>query len=290
MSQSSVWFQSTQTTSLGQILLVGSHLNLQPVPAMAMRVWDIYSLVYILDGKGWFFDIAGRELPVQSGDLMMMFPGHGYRYHADPTHAWSELYLQFYGPIFDVWREEGLITPTHPVIHLHPIAYWRRQLQGVAVSHAANDSAQMLTRVITLQAVLEEMVRHAAQLPHNEREWLLQAEAVLMNVPLNDPIQWTELASALYLSADRFRKKFQALAGVSPSRYLAQRRCDEASRLLHQTTLSLGEIAECLGYYDASHFYRHFKQYTGLSPNDYRAVCRTAMTDVQPCTARADLT
>ncbi len=284
MSQthSSVVFHSSQATPLGRVLLVGCHLELHPVPSMPMRVWEIYSLVYVLAGTGCFLDIEGRELPLEAGDLMLMFPGHGYRYLPEPAHPWSELYLQFDGPLFDVWRDAGVITPAQPVLHLEPVEYWRQQLQQVAANPAADGPAQMLARVMTLQAVLAEIVSHAAHLTQVDRGWVLQAQALLNTVLLTEDVDWPALASALHLSADRFRKKFHALSGVSPAQYLAHRRCDEASRLLQQTTLSLCAIAEVVGFCDDSHFSRRFKERTGLSPSDYRAVCQSQRLNTTP--------
>jgi AraC-like DNA-binding protein len=48
-----------------------------------------------------------------------------------------------------------------------------------------------------------------------------------------------------------------------------QLRLSKARSLLHSTTMNVGEIADYLGYYDASYFYRKFKQATSMSPSEY---------------------
>lgn len=52
--------------------------------------------------------------------------------------------------------------------------------------------------------------------------------------------------------------------------YLNQVRIAEAKRLLVETDLPIGEIADQIGYGHISNFNRVFKEYTGQSPSDHR--------------------
>ncbi len=204
---------------------------------------------------------------------MIMFPGHGYRYQSDNKTPWSELYLQFDGPVFDLWQKENLISPAQPIIHLEPVDYWFNKLLQPAIANLPNDAEHMLTRIMILQVVLTEIINHSSQLKVSDNEWLIKAKMILSSIPLNALVDWSEISAGMYLSSDRFRKKFQHLSGISPFNFLVKRRCDEACRLLRQNELSLYEIAEKVGYYDESHFYRRFKNIIGISPSDYRSVC-----------------
>jgi AraC-like DNA-binding protein len=271
--QSSSYFQSSVSTPLGRILQGGSHINIMTIPIMPMRIWEIYSIVYVLDGTGVYSDFENRIIPLKTGDMMMMFPGHGYRYQSDNKKPWSELYLQFDGPVFELWQKEKVISPAQPVIHLESVDYWYNQLLRAIAVNLPDDSKHMLTRVMILQTALAEIINYSSQLNDSDNEWLLKAKTILNSVSLNTIVDWSEISGNMYLSSDRFRKKFQNLAGISPFNYLVKRRCDEACRLLQQTELSLYEIAEKLGYYDESHFYRRFKNMIGISPSDYRSVC-----------------
>jgi AraC-like DNA-binding protein len=44
----------------------------------------------------------------------------------------------------------------------------------------------------------------------------------------------------------------------------------EAKSLLKQTTMSIQEIWNCLGFEDASHFTRTFKKLSKITPTEYR--------------------
>src|SRR5437762_3267328 len=97
--------RQASTHPMGRVSSAGVHIGYRQVSVMPMQVWDTYALVYVLDGKGRFYDAAGRDLPLHAGDLMLFFPRHGYRYRIDPSEPWSEFYMHFQGPVFDLWRQ-----------------------------------------------------------------------------------------------------------------------------------------------------------------------------------------
>ena len=51
---------------------------------------------------------------------------------------------------------------------------------------------------------------------------------------------------------------------------LIEAKMDNASTLLHNTDLTIEEIAYTVGYSDTANFYRAFKEFYGLSPKQYR--------------------
>ena len=64
------------------------------------------------------------------------------------------------------------------------------------------------------------------------------------------------------------------IAGVTYSTVVDQARFQIASKQLATSARPSKEIAESLGYSDASHFARAFRRLTGLSPQEYRQQCR----------------
>jgi AraC-like DNA-binding protein len=60
------------------------------------------------------------------------------------------------------------------------------------------------------------------------------------------------------------------MAGLSPKEYILSQLTIEAKRMAMFSNLSVKEIGYSLGFEDASHFSRFFKQQTGLSFNDLR--------------------
>ncbi|MCC3371521.1 response regulator transcription factor [Cohnella sp. REN36] len=63
---------------------------------------------------------------------------------------------------------------------------------------------------------------------------------------------------------------FQKETGQSFSDYLNRLRIDRAIVLMRTTKMKMQEISEAVGYWDAAHFYKHFKKYVGVAPAQYR--------------------
>ncbi|MEF2245165.1 MULTISPECIES: AraC family transcriptional regulator [unclassified Paenibacillus] len=63
---------------------------------------------------------------------------------------------------------------------------------------------------------------------------------------------------------------FKKNSGISISSYVQQLRIQKAKYLLMNTSLSIQEIGEEVGYQDALYFSRVFKKITGKSPSPYR--------------------
>lgn len=65
-------------------------------------------------------------------------------------------------------------------------------------------------------------------------------------------------------------KIFHSVTGVSFSSYIRSAKINQAKTFLRTSDLSVGEISERLGYYDACHFVKQFKNIVGCSPIAYK--------------------
>jgi AraC-like DNA-binding protein len=78
------------------------------------------------------------------------------------------------------------------------------------------------------------------------------------------------LAGIALLSCGHFNRAFKQSVGVSPHRYIIQKRVAAATELLRQTTRALADIALDVGFADQSHFSRTFAAITGETPSACR--------------------
>lgn len=85
--------------------------------------------------------------------------------------------------------------------------------------------------------------------------------------------EWTidSLASAASMSRATFMRGFVKVAGVSPWVLLTQLRMELAFNLLHQSRLSLTDIAARAGYQSQAAFSKKFKETYGEAPGRLRA-------------------
>jgi AraC family transcriptional regulator len=85
------------------------------------------------------------------------------------------------------------------------------------------------------------------------------------------PITIDDMARAACLSKFHFIRLFHALEGVTPYRYLQQKRVAAAQRLLATTQLSHVEIADQVGFDHRSTMFRHMRRVTGRSGRQWRS-------------------
>lgn len=83
-----------------------------------------------------------------------------------------------------------------------------------------------------------------------------------------------ELARQFGLSRSTLCTRFPQVAGMSPGRYIAQKRISEAQLLIRsRPELPLARIGELVGYEDSTTFYRNFLRVAGVAPAKYRQLC-----------------
>ena len=257
---------------LGRLTLAGLHIDIHEPTPTPMRFWDTFALVYVLAGRARFHDETGLDLPMRPGDLLVMFPGHGYHYDVNPKPLWSELFLQFQGPIFDLWREHKVLDPAHPIYRLTPIESWLQRLEDLVRRPAYHGAGHVLKQVCRLQEFLADMLAEGRGRKSERPKdlWLADASALLDKHSVATPVNWQDMAGQMGLSYDRFRKKFLQCTGVSPARYLMARRLELACQLLQNRQMGLKEIARACGFCDVFHFSKRFKQLLRLTPTEYR--------------------
>ncbi len=95
------------------------------------------------------------------------------------------------------------------------------------------------------------------------------------NVSLN------EIATVSGLSSYHLIRVFRAETGLPPHAYLEQVRINRARHRLRNGD-SIADVAFLTGFADQSHFSRHFKKMTGVTPGQYQRTAITYKTTLLP--------
>jgi AraC-like DNA-binding protein len=85
-----------------------------------------------------------------------------------------------------------------------------------------------------------------------------------------EPIGIRELSQHVHLTPAYLSRLFHKAMGMTFSDYLTERRIAGAKDLLKNTSMKMSDVAFEIGYSHQSYFGRKFRQFTGVSPLQFR--------------------
>jgi len=85
------------------------------------------------------------------------------------------------------------------------------------------------------------------------------------------------VAKKFKLSVRSLNRRFKLATNSSPLQYLQSLRIEHAKELLKQSNLAVSEVADMVGYQDASYFTSLFKKVTAVTPIEYRSLVRNKL-------------
>ena len=89
-----------------------------------------------------------------------------------------------------------------------------------------------------------------------------------------EPLTLADIAGSARLSRFYFTRLFKEETGITPGRFLAAVRIDEAKRLIGSTSMSITEISFAVGYNSLGSFTNSFTASVGVSPSRFRRLSR----------------
>ncbi len=129
-----------------------------------------------------------------------------------------------------------------------------------------------------LTMTVEENLRLLFQRYHKERILgrALWVNEITKELRLSPEKKYSidEVSDSLCLHPNYFVRKFKSKTGHTFSEFLLRQRISKGLDMMLNTTTSLTEIAVESGFYDQSHFIRHFKRFFGVSPSQYRKIVK----------------
>ena len=94
-----------------------------------------------------------------------------------------------------------------------------------------------------------------------------------INRHLDQPLDIDSLAARVFLSHSGLLWKFKKELGTTPSRYVSLQRIRHAKQLLlNCPDYTVTQIAELCGYSNPFYFTNKFREYSGMSPSEFRHV------------------
>lgn len=190
----------------------------------------------------------------------------------------DELHL-YLDPAFlaDVAADAGVHTPELIERFAFEDPFLRQATRLLAEEIQSPTTAGDLFAESTAHAVALHVIRAhctlrrtAPRVPGGLGPAQLRRVKALIDHDLAAPLRLDDLAAAAGVSRAHFARGFAASIGVTPHRYIVERRLERARTLLAASTMTIGEIARAIGFGSQSHFTAAFTRHVGVSPRTYR--------------------
>ena len=111
----------------------------------------------------------------------------------------------------------------------------------------------------------------ASDVPDEDRQFLMRVIVVVNEGMATGQIGVEQIASALNMSVQTFRRRLQSAAGETPKAFVSAIQMEKAGKLLKDNpALPVLQVASLCGFEEASSFTHTFKRVYGMSPKQYR--------------------
>ncbi|SDX71588.1 AraC family transcriptional regulator [Paenibacillus sp. CF384] len=251
---------------------------------------NFVELVYILHGTG-NHQVNNQSYHVRRGDLLWMNVGDRHSFHAEQDMQYMNILIQA-----DYLNEQSTTyEPERSLINHRLFQEFQQPMQG-ALQHIRFQGKSILE----LEELLESMFGEYLSKKNGYRAMLCGYTMLLLassfrrmqdnlqtqlTVDIHEilpkllsyieqhyasPITLRDLAKESYYSPHYISKTFKLCCGYTFTEYLQEVRLREAKRMLLESTECVGAIGRMVGYPDKAQFYRLFKQYFGITPQQLR--------------------
>ncbi len=225
------------------------------------------SFGFLVRGEGTLSS-AGKTIRLHEGDLF--FIPEGIRYHS----VWhGQPDVEFY--TFEIIsRRPDDSTPSYAMAHIPALSNAETEACFAEIYRLfATDE-----RIEKIKALARYYDFYAKVLPHLSPE-----PPLAQNSALNSALDYIEqhaqldfdvaaLAAHCCVSESRLYHIFKSRLGTTPVRYRNEIRVENAAHYLRTTDSSIDRIAELCGFHSAAYFRETFREFTGLTPTEYRSM------------------
>ena len=143
----------------------------------------------------------------------------------------------------------------------------REMLKAMQNVFAASSSKQLKSIV---EACYRRLYSDTASGDYNELSNVVSMIKNIIDSQYNEKLTLSDIAREVFLTPTYVCLVFKEDTGLTVNEYITSVRMAKARELLRTTDMKFADIAEKIGYSDASYFSKLFKRYEGMLPSEYR--------------------
>lgn len=237
--------------------------------SLALRDWEFW---LVWGGRGWMGTREGK-FPVRPGFCALMRPGGIYDAGHDEEDRLGITYIHF-DWVKTQGRRNRAVEKLPEFFEVDQPEFFEALSRRVVGQYFQSPA----TASVLLRGLLLDLLRQPPWRPletgsgvePSSEQRIVRLMAAVRSESGGRLPSVSEMAARVHLSSAHFSRLFHKVSGQSPIRFLLDIRLSLARHLLRESSLSIGEIAERLGYQDVFFFSRQFREKAGMPPSAYR--------------------
>ena len=265
------YLQDIYLTNFNVVCNFGNYFSIKENEdwAHGRHKFDQCKFYFITEGK-CTIEIEDKIYQGEAGDWFFIPAGAEHAYKNDRTKSFKKYWMHF-----DIYPNIELFNALSLpyVVKLENRNKVKRLFETFVKKKKSNDLADKLLIKSILINLLVEYIKTAmpdgvsVQSRTDER---LDRVLRYINENLDKELSLDILAKKYYSHPNHFIRAFRDKTGLTPARYVRQKRLEESKILLENTDLTIEEITEKFAFANPAHFSRIFKQYYNTPPAKYR--------------------
>ena len=214
-----------------------------------------FGVMLVLSGTARF-EIGEERIEASAGNILFLPKGSRYEAIFDDEIDDYLVSFDYAGDLIDVDAPVKLVERV-------PLYCVERFRELISENFSGNHSALKSHGLFYL--LLDAVANNIEGENDTHRVLVSRARELLSNGEMSVG----EIAKECAVSESGLRHIFKEQTGMTPIEYRLYARIKEAAYLLEATGMSVSEIADRLGFFDAAYFCKVFKEYTGVTPKQY---------------------
>ena len=225
---------------------------------------DVLVIEYITDGTGYVV-LDGKVHTVGKDTIYILPAGNRHDYYSDSKNPFTKIFMNISGR----FAEHLLLAYGLTEKHIFDGTGWKESFERISYILTSDMSDSSMQAA--LQGIFVEILAGLSVALH-ENSYSNEG-LKLKNYLDSHPeriVSADELAKNIFRSKDYCLKLFRREFHITPYAYQIERKMETAKSLLADTHISIGDIAEKLGYSDIHYFSNLFQKKCGCRPSEYR--------------------
>lgn len=232
------------------------------------RIQNFNSVHFVLSGKG-VLEIYGKRHKVKQYDMFLIPAKEMMRYYPDSNDPWTYVWIDFVGDNAPLLIERMGFSRETPFFECNsPYSVYL-----LAKKFFDNFESTGEVGYFSALALFYSIIDINTNLEKVKAKSLRDQVVSYIDTHYHDSnLKISDICKFFNISHSHLCDLFKD--GNTVKEILTVKRLEEAKRLLIEGNLLIGEIAWSVGFVNADHFMKVFKEKTGMSAGEYRRLAR----------------